>query len=140
MSRSPPVLAMSTSRPAPPTATSCQLVCVSGDVFWLLAVSSTSSALSRSLPQPPHIVSWPVPPTSQSFPKSPKIASLPSLAFSAYDASPTAQVPPLVSVVQPPTVGPSVLLLLRNHSTPVVPSVALPVASSRIRRIGLYSS
>src|SRR6478735_2076897 len=127
---------MSTSRPAPPTARSCQLLCVSGEVFWLLAVSSTSSALSRSLPQPPHIVSWPVPPTSQSLPKSPKITSLPSLFFSAYDGSVVPQVPPLVSVVQPPTIGPSVLLLLRNHSPPVVPSVALPVPSRRIRRIG----
>src|SRR4051812_12439121 len=52
-------------------------------------VERSSSMLSRSLPQPPHSVSFGrlasrrslmlVPPTSQSLPRSPKIASLPSL-------------------------------------------------------------
>src|SRR6478735_8095598 len=45
-----------------------------------------SSAFERSLPQPPHSVSWPVPPTSQSLPRSPKIASSPSVAWSYFHA------------------------------------------------------
>src|SRR5688572_18326580 len=99
----------------------------------------TSSAWSRSLPQPPHSVSLPVPPTSQSFSRSPKITSLPSVARRPNSR----QVAPWVeSRTQPLTGGPAVLLALRNQSQPEpkLSLFAVPSSFSRIARRGSNSS
>src|SRR4051794_477912 len=104
MRRAPPGFATRTSRPAPPEAGSSydgggagmavrQLLRATSHLppfpYVTQPVERSSSMLSRSLPQPPHSVSFGrlasrrslmlVPPTSQSLPRSPKIASLPSL-------------------------------------------------------------
>src|SRR5260370_15661938 len=82
--RSPPVLAMRTSRPAPPKARSSHDGLVSAWSFSPPSVSRLSSMLSTSSPQPPYILSRPVPPTSQSWPRSPNIVSLPSVGRAGY--------------------------------------------------------
>src|SRR4029079_791688 len=109
ISRSPPVLAIRTSSPAPPNARSSYDGCVSGTSFSQPFVDRSSSMFTRSLPQPPHSESFgseasagsfvlvpPMsqslprwlpgafllfPPRSQSLPRSPKIESFPSLNF-----------------------------------------------------------
>src|SRR6478609_3501882 len=94
MRRSPPVLPIRMSSPAPPYTRSWKLeLTPSGVSFSHVSPvcvqvpfgcearhpeCRSSSAFCRSLPQPPHSVSCPVPPASQSLPRSPKIASLPS--------------------------------------------------------------
>src|SRR4051812_10340426 len=83
-SRSPPVLPIRTSTPAPPNTKSSYDGFVSVRSLRLLFVSSSSSALATSSPQPLNMRSRPVPPTSQSFWRSPKITSLPSVGTPVY--------------------------------------------------------
>src|SRR6478752_1716562 len=78
MRRSPPVLPIRMSSPAPPYTRSWKLSLTPFGCIVTHPECRLSSALCRSLPQPPHSVSCPVPPTSQSLPRSPKITSLPS--------------------------------------------------------------
>jgi len=117
--RSPPVLPIRTSRPAPPYTRSSNIGWVSGmspTASFTSGVDgsspSRSSAWSRSLPQPPHRVSWPVPPTTQSLPRSPKRTSSPSVRWKPVET----QVPFGAVSVQPSRSGPSSHSLLRNHA------------------------
>src|SRR5260370_30043687 len=129
--RSPPVLAIRTSRPAPPKARSSHDGLVSAWSFSPPSVSRLSSMLSRSSPQPPYILSRPVPPTSQSWPRSPNIVSLPSVGRAGY----------VVLRIHCVSNGPSVRSTLSSQLRPVPvfhtePSAAL----SRILRSGSLAS
>ena len=77
--RSPPVLPIRMSMPAPPYARSSYVPCVSVVSLSEPFVVRMSSAFMRSLPQPPKRSSLPEPPTSQSLPRSPNMRSLPSV-------------------------------------------------------------
>src|SRR5713101_10117603 len=140
--RSPPVLAMKTSLPAPPKARSSHDGLVSA--VWLRpqfvvmvllgpqGESRLSSRLSRSSPQPPYILSRPVPPTSQSWPRSPNIVSLPSVGTAAY------LVWPWIHWVSS---GPSEALKLSSQFRPVPVFDSEPSAAfSRILRSGSLAS
>src|SRR5712692_1099022 len=125
--RSPPVLAMKTSLPAPPKARSSHDGLVSA--VWLRpqfvvmvllgpqGESRLSSRLSRSSPQPPYILSRPVPPTSQSWPRSPNIVSLPSVGTAVYLVWPR---------IHCASSGPSEALKLSSQLYPVEGSVGHP--------------
>src|SRR6266849_7223226 len=140
--RSPPVLAMSTSRPAPPYPRSSQDGLVS--VVWLRpqpvvivlpgphGESRLSSRLSRSSPQPPHRRSRPLPPTSQSEPRSPNRASLPSVGTALYLVCPW---------IHCASRGPSVASKFSNQLSPEPAFESAPVAwTSRIFRSGSLAS
>src|SRR6478752_5393775 len=132
--RSPPVLAISTSSPAPPTARSSKVVCVSGASLRLASVVRTSSMLSWSLPQPPQAVSRPVPPTIQSLPWSPKSTSSPS------DQMPVStETPSVASLFSSHCRQPVVWPPLKFVQAELV-LLAVPFSFSVIRRRGSYSS
>src|SRR5438094_2956564 len=131
MRRSPPVLAMSTSRPAPPYPRSSYDGFVSGWSFSPPWVSRLSSSLIRSSPQPPYMRSRPVPPTNQSWPRSPNSASLPSVGTAVY------LVWPWIHWVSS---GPSVASKFSSQLLPLPVLDREPLALSRILRSGSLAS